>query len=146
MARPRFRPSAVAVGVLAAALAVAAVALGIRHLMAKHSQAGTHPELIAIEYRSPIADLRARLVVGDHRFLALHGVGYVIPGVPEEEEDLQARHRLRFVQGTSDAIVSDEHLRLQAVAYEYAKKYNAELLRQIRDKGLQPNRDFLGRP
>ena len=85
------------------------------------------------------ADVNAdfqRHVVQQHdaRFIGVYGYAATIPGIDETlKPQFIRQHRVRFIEGTSDAITSPEYDRLVDKAYDYAKRYNTLLLRYLRD-------------
>ena len=79
-----------------------------------------------LESADVAADVEAALVRGDKRFVGVMGVGLIVPGV-----DTYAHRGVRVIENTSDAIESDEHLRLQEAARRYAEHYNKLLLKRI---------------
>jgi outer membrane lipoprotein LolB len=86
-----------------------------------------------LDLSNPVADLDAALRAGDKRFVCVLGYGATAPGVSTKDEiSLQSRG-MRCIEGTSDALESDEHERLTGKAIAYARSYNLELMRRIRD-------------
>ena len=81
---------------------------------------------------NPEADAQNRMANGDYRFAACLGSppGPCFPGIPEDDWDELRKKRRRFwiIGGTSDAIESSRHRRLNQRAWSYAKRYNARLL------------------
>jgi hypothetical protein len=70
-------------------------------------------------------DAKAALAKGDFRLLAMAQRGMFIPGV---DQDLTAQYELkcgiRLVDGYTDAVRGEEHLRLLKMAHTYALHYN----------------------
>ena len=75
-------------------------------------------------------DVATAIAAGDTRFVGIMGIGAVVPGAPEWVR-LASPGYVRFIPNTSDAIESEQHGKLQHVAYEYARKYNEALLRKM---------------
>ena len=84
------------------------------------------------------ADVQAdfqRHVIRDHdtRFVGVYGYTGIVPGVDEHlEARLKRQNRVRYIEGTSDAILSSEHDRLDKKASEYARQDNLLLLSYLR--------------
>ena len=76
------------------------------------------------------ADVQAAMATGDDRFVAVMGVGLMVPGVPDYHENYADRG-VRMIENTSDIIENEEHLRLQLVAGRYAEQYNQLLLARL---------------
>jgi hypothetical protein len=65
----------------------------------------------------------------DTRFIAVYGFTTIVPGTDEvDHARLIRQHGIRYIGGTSDAITSPEHERLNNKAQAYAERYNAMLL------------------
>lgn len=85
-----------------------------------------------IEKANPATDAEAALERNDHTLLAVQGYTWVIPGTDESKKsEYKTRYGVRVIQGTSDAVISKEHLRLIRLATEYAANYNRHLLRHL---------------
>jgi hypothetical protein len=84
------------------------------------------------EYRAkdPVRDASASWEAGNHRLKGVHGVGLSAPGVPCEWYYVK-RYGIEGIRGTSDCITCSEQAEFQHVASEYARRYNAEILRRI---------------
>lgn len=87
-------------------------------------------ELQYYEKANPYDDLNTSIEKGDLRFIALMGIGIVIPGVSEYHEEYSA-YNYKVIKGTSDVIQSYEHGRLTTIANYYAGKYNRGLANYI---------------
>jgi hypothetical protein len=88
-------------------------------------------ELLRIDRANPLSDLQAAIQTNDFRFLGIYGVGFSAPGI--KSRPLLAN--IKPIKGTSDAFVSEEHLRLILEATKYAEVYNRTL-----DSYLKTNR------
>jgi hypothetical protein len=86
-----------------------------------------------LDLSNPIADLDASLRAGDKRFVCVFGYAATAPGVSQADEVTVQRRGMKCIEGTSDALESDEHERLIGKATNYARSYNLELVRRIRD-------------
>ena len=85
-----------------------------------------------IENANPTADAEAALKKKDYTLLAVQGYTWVIPGTEElKKSEYKARYGVRVIQGTSDAALNKEHLRLIHRATEYAASYNRYLLKRL---------------
>jgi len=73
-------------------------------------------------------EVREAVAKGDYRFVGVMGIGLIVPGVPDYQQQYSGKFGVRVIPNTSDAIESGPHLRLQQAAGEHATKYNAALL------------------
>jgi hypothetical protein len=90
-------------------------------------------EIARLKDADPKADLDAALVKGDYRFLALKGVGPMIPAVDDfDVEMVMKRYGLRYIENTSDKPRDDQEKELGIVAWGYAEKYNELLRKKVR--------------
>jgi hypothetical protein len=91
--------------------------------------------LLWLEHADVNADFQCHVVrQHDARFIGVYGYAATIPGVDETLKPRFIRQRrVRFIEGTSDAITSPEYGRLVDKAYDYAKRYNTLLLHYLRD-------------
>lgn len=79
-----------------------------------------------LDAADPQTDAQQAIKKGDLRLLGLATRAVSIPGVNEEERYLYERDcGVQLIEGISDVIRSDEHLRLMQKARSYALKYNA---------------------
>ncbi|SFC20341.1 hypothetical protein [Pseudoalteromonas denitrificans] len=82
------------------------------------------------------------LANGDIRLWAVKGFTLYIPSVKNEQKEIIERtaivkkHSFRIIKGTSDALVSEEHQRLNHLAWQYAKEYNKFILANYIDDSL----------
>lgn len=92
-----------------------------------------------LHYSALLRDIRSRDAVreaeaawsrGDQRFMGIYGLGMSFPGVPNDA-DLRERHGVNPIQGTSDCLVGDTQGEFQHLAYEFASRYNHEILARI---------------
>jgi len=88
-------------------------------------------EIARLKDADPKADLDAALSKGDYRFLALKGIGPMVPGVDDSDMDVVVkRFGIRYIENTSDKPRDEQEKELGIVAWGYAEKYNT-LLRKI---------------
>jgi hypothetical protein len=86
-----------------------------------------------VQTADPTVDARAAVANHDSRLLGIYGYTWMIPGIPEEHRlEYKDKYGLRMIEGTSDSIQNEEHGRLISAATTYAKKYNAEILRNAK--------------
>jgi len=121
--------------ILALVTAVSAVCLTVAFLVfwpgdspSDLAQVRIRHVLGALEHAQPLADADRAAARGDYRLVAISGYGPVIPA-PETVQDRVMKDLCdyRFVPFTSDA--GDELTwRLNGVAWNYAKEYNARLV------------------
>jgi hypothetical protein len=74
-------------------------------------------------------DLSSALGRGDRRFIGIYGFTRLVPGV---DVSLASRYGVRYLRGTSDALESREHARLNSLARNYAERYNKLLLERLK--------------
>ncbi len=77
---------------------------------------------------NPIADLDARLLRGDRRFIGLNGYTCAAPGLdysagPNDEQHFVFSFGIDCIAGTSD-VLDDQLFSLQSMASAYAATYN----------------------
>lgn len=94
-------------------------------------RAGLPGELLRLEHADPIADCNKAVEAGDYRFVGISGYGLNVPGA-KRGVDI-SKYGCRAIPGTNDVIQSNEHLRLQEVASEYAMLYNEHLVHLIKE-------------
>lgn len=71
------------------------------------------------------AEVERAIQAGDFRFMAVMGIGLLVPGVPPAE---WADGNVQVIRGTSDAMESSSHRRFVVAAEDYAERYNALML------------------
>ncbi|MDM5271782.1 hypothetical protein PGH07_06305 [Sulfurovum sp. zt1-1] len=81
-----------------------------------------------VENAEPRKDALIALTSGNIKLIAVYGYTLLMPGV-EESKIANARKTGNFtvIEGTGDALCSDEYARLNRIAYKYAKIYNETL-------------------
>lgn len=89
------------------------------------------PQLQSLQSADVGADVAAAVFRGDFRFVGVMGYALAVPAVPDYHEKYAARHDVRVIENTSDAIESPEHEQLQQVARDYAERYNKLLLSRL---------------
>ena len=71
-------------------------------------------------------DAQAALAKSDFRLMAMAQRSTVIPGVDAKQGmKYELKCGVKFMDGVTDVIASDEHLRLMKLARSYALQYNA---------------------
>ncbi len=79
-----------------------------------------------LDAADPQKDAEQAIKVGDLRLLGLAQRSVNIPGVSNEESSKYENNcGVQLIEGISDVVRSDEHLRLMQKARGYALKYNA---------------------
>ena len=82
-----------------------------------------------IESANPEADAKKAISEKDYRLLAIHGFVLMIPGVNKEDWiEYEQIYGVFPIEGTSDALINEEHARLQNLAFEYGARYNKVIL------------------
>ena len=87
-------------------------------------------QIKALESANPAVDVDRAILAGDWRFVGVMSDGPIVPGAPAWVR-LSPPGQVKYIPNTSDAIESEEHGRLQRVAYRYAERYNQILLRKV---------------
>lgn len=71
------------------------------------------------------ADAELALSRGDSRLMAIPLRNKVIPGIElDKSRDYELKCGVILMQGITDAIRGEEHLRLTKLAHQYAEQYN----------------------
>ena len=85
------------------------------------------------DLENPTRDLENNISHNDYRFLCVYGYTETIPGVTIDKNmsELKDKYGIRCIDGTTDAIEDDEHLKLMNSVVNYAEEYNTELLRKL---------------
>ena len=79
-----------------------------------------------LDAANPQTDAQQALKTGDLRLLGLATRSVNIPGVKKEDTlKYESKCGVQLIEGISDVVRSDEHLRLMQKARSYALKYNA---------------------
>ena len=79
-----------------------------------------------LDAANPQTDAEQALKKGDFRLLGLATRSVHIPGVDKSETlKYELKCGVQLIEGISDVVRSDEHLRLMQKARSYALKYNA---------------------
>lgn len=82
-----------------------------------------------IENADPIKDASNAVKSGNTKFMAVYGFTLYIPGI--EGKSIKGAYdedNYIAIEGTGDDLCSEEHVRLNIIASEYAKIYNQQLL------------------
>ena len=106
-----------------AILLLASIAAGCAadKLMNKYEQ-----KLQWVQTANAQEDAQAALDKKDFRLMAMAQRSTVIPGVDVQQSmKYELRCGVKFMDGVTDVIASDEHLRLMKLAHSYALQYNA---------------------
>ena len=116
--------------ILSTFLAGAALVLPTSRVIADQSKddCAVHWALVALESRNPIADADAAIRRGSPQFLGVYGFALTSPGLSADPYCLRDSGLLSMLPDTGDVLRCEEHARLQEVARDYARAYNARLL------------------
>jgi hypothetical protein len=89
--------------------------------------------LAKLTLENPLKDLNVNLKRGDKRFIGIKEYTCDAPGATDADQTIvnSPKFGLNCLDGTSDVVGSEEHLRLIQKATDYATIYNKELLRRI---------------
>ncbi len=83
-------------------------------------------KLLWLDTADPQADANQAIKQNDFRLLGLATRSVNIPGIKKEDMLTYEEHcGVQLIEGVSDVVRSDEHLRLMQKARSYALKYNA---------------------
>lgn len=79
-----------------------------------------------LDAADPQADAQQAIKTGDLRLLGMAQRSISIPGVAQDQIlKYETKCGVQLIEGISDVVRSDEHLRLMQKARSYALKYNA---------------------
>jgi hypothetical protein len=88
--------------------------------------------LISLRVENAEFDANAAVIAKDFRLLGVYGYALEVPGLYfYDYYTALDRGELRTIECTGDGIVSPRHERLNDNAYEYAKRYNTVVLREM---------------
>ena len=89
-------------------------------------------ELERLKSASPERDFATAWANKNTKFVAVRGVGWHLPGVPQNRESaLLDQYDADPIKGTTDFIYAPEVARLNAAATRYATRYNQLLLAKL---------------
>ena len=78
---------------------------------------------------NPVVDAEKALKNGNYKLKAVHGFVLSIPGTKYKKfNELKNKYGVEVIEGTSDDIQNKEHGKLNNLANNYAKQYNAVIL------------------
>ena len=86
-------------------------------------------------------DVKAAIYRSDMRFLEVGGYAGIEPGIPGSDQEFAWSFGKRFLEGTSDFLLSKEHRRLNSLAISYARKYNTIFLKYLRTRQISQTRE-----
>jgi len=89
-----------------------------------------------IQGRNPIQEAEAALNRGDSRFMAIRGIGYSYPEVPDDRK-LVEKHGVIPIEGTSDCLIGETQTKFQYLAWQFASQYNREILARLQHPPLE---------
>jgi hypothetical protein len=69
---------------------------------------------------------------GDHRLIGLYGFSVEVPGF--DGDPYNHKNEIRMLDGTGDAYCTNEEWMINKNARLYAKKYNNEILNQLKNR------------
>jgi hypothetical protein len=107
------------------AMVVTGIAIGV---VIRMNQPNIPESLRRMERADPVADFKAALAKGDHRFVGIFGIGLSTPGAPR---DFAEKYGVNPIRGTSDCTIGHEMGRLQSLAEKYAETYNTLLFEHL---------------
>ena len=110
------------------AIVVMFVAAALIGIVFRMTEPHIPESLRRMEGADPVADFKAAILKGDHRFIGVYGIGLDAPGAPRE---FTKKHGINPIRGTSDCIIGSEMGRLQNLAQKYAETYNKMLLEHL---------------
>lgn len=75
----------------------------------------------------PEQDMAKRVAHGDYRFIGINGYTCTAPGIKGTLSKKKDKYGIWCLEGTSDMIEGEEHMRLIKKAQAYAQRYNIAL-------------------
>ena len=91
--------------------------------------------LLWLDKADPVEKFERAVSVSDYRFIGIYGEGPEVPAVNMDCIDL--KKDVNYIEGTTDAILGDEHFRLIELANVYTQEYNGKMLNYLKE-----NHDF----
>jgi hypothetical protein len=92
--------------------------------------------LRSLNLREPKKDLIENVKNSDYRFMGVCLYYCYAPGLENQDTDLVEKRGLRILEGTSDNIEGDQHMKLIGTAMRYAEEYNQGLLEMIKSNTI----------
>ena len=89
-----------------------------------------------IQSRKPIQEAEAAWNRGDSRFMAIRGIGFTYPEVPDDRK-LVEKHGVIPIEGTSDCLIGETQTKFQYLAWQFASQYNREILARLQHPPLE---------
>jgi hypothetical protein len=91
-------------------------------------------QLTWLEKADPTEDLNKAIRIKDYRFIGLFGFSTNVPSVGDK--CLIKSAGIKYIEGTSDALVNYEHAKLNAIASVYARYYNVGMYRHLKSNNI----------
>jgi hypothetical protein len=91
-------------------------------------------ELAGLNLDSHDQDVSRNISHSDFRFIGICDFACYPPGIQSEDLEYAKVYGVRIIQGTTDALESEEHLELQEAATGYAETYNRFLLEYLKKR------------
>jgi hypothetical protein len=89
-----------------------------------------------IQGRNPIQEAEAAWKRGDSRFMAIRGLGFSYPEVPDDRGLIEKHGRIP-IEGTSDCLIGERQSKFQYLAWQFASQYNREILARLQQPPLE---------
>lgn len=90
------------------------------------SMSKAEQQLQWIKDADPQLDASKALESGDFRLMGLAQRSVIIPGVPlDRMSQYELKCGVKIMEGVSDTVLNNEHLKLMQQAHKYALQYNA---------------------
>ena len=130
VAAPTAIPTATPIVVVAPPPTIAATATPNAESQARKAVIAS--EIARLKNASPERDFEAAWAAQNTKFIALHGAGWHVPGVPENRElALLNKYDAVPIEGMTDVMEFPEQGELGRLAMKYATRYNQLLLAKL---------------
>ena len=80
---------------------------------------------------NPMGDVETAIRSGNTKYAAVYGYTYMVPGMEAQESEIIGSKNFFAIEGTSDDLCSENHAKLNDLAFKYAKKYNSLLAQKV---------------
>jgi outer membrane lipoprotein LolB len=87
--------------------------------------------LSLLDLAHPEQDMANHVAHGDYRFIGMNGYSCTAPGIRGTPSEIIDKYGIWCLEGTSDMIEGEEHMKLIKKAKSYAERYNIALAKWL---------------
>lgn len=99
----------------------------------EHSDAGFIRQLEQLNSKNPVTDAQSAIASGEKYFLCNIGRSRTVPGITVEEYTVARNQcKTRCLEGVTDAVIGDNHLRYLQAATTYSTSWNKVMINVCR--------------